>query len=137
MSVQKKTHSSFRHEGEKIALAFLERCGHVLLDHNYHAGFCEIDLITLDENFTIHFSEVKNWQSANILQHPLEAFNKKRIGKLRDAAQKFIIDSNENSIMQERVAATACAQLLHQLPLSFDLLWVRSSTHIEYQPQIF
>lgn len=127
----------FRHPAEKTALHFLERCGHQLLHHNYHARFCEIDLITLDDKFTLHFTEVKNWQSQNILQHPLKIFNNKRRKLLHHAAQKYMAFACKNTTTQEYLSKLCCPHELSQLELSFNLLWLCSHVDIKYYPQIF
>ena len=127
----------YRHPAEEAAFLFLRRCGHRLLRNNYHAKFCEIDLITLDEIFTVHFTEVKNWQSRSLLQHPLQTFNERRVELVYRAAQSYIAFAHKDFNSQKYLKDLNCPQTITQLSLSFNMLWLHSPIHIEYYPQIF
>jgi putative endonuclease len=83
----------FRHPAEKAGLKYLEERGHVLLAHNFHAGFAEIDLITRDESGVLHFVEVRAWQTDS-LKHPLESLDARKRERMRRAAAVFLRSCN-------------------------------------------
>ena len=122
-------------------MAFLERCGHSLLKHNYRTPWCEIDLISIDENSVLHAIEVKSWQG-KVLRHPLEVFSQKRIKKNQRALLYFIENKEVPSNYRRRPPSKEAREKqseckLEELSLSFDLLWVRGENYIEYYPGLF
>ncbi len=133
--------ASFRHPGEGEALLFLERCGHVLLAHNFYSQHCELDLITLDRCAVLHCVEVKSWKSARMLQHPLAVFSKTKITHIRCAMLEFIKKAQQLGEEQGRALHIApniaFPRDLHKLNISFDLLWIRERNCIEYYPALF
>lgn len=88
---------NFRHPGEARALNFLEEQGHLLLRHNYHTRFAEIDLITAvpEDDFRLHAIEVKAWSTDSASKapfvHPLHSFNARKQAKMRRAIESFRI----------------------------------------------
>ena len=132
-----KAKNKFRHEGEAIALAFLQRCGQTLLHYNYKTPWSEIDLITIDQEFILHAVEVKSWNSKSMLYHPLEFFSDQRIHKIRTSMQKFVGDFTEDMKTQLILVDLGCTTPLKVLDFSFDLIWNRDKDYIEYHPQLF
>ena len=126
----------FRHASEALALAFLERSGHLLIQHNYRTSWCEIDLITIDEEFILHSVEVKNWRKS-LLRHPLEVFSPQRVRKNQKALLYFIEHAKDDP-QSVAILKDLDARLdFPQLSLSFDLVWVRDKNYIEYYPGLF
>ncbi len=108
------------------------------MQHNYRTPWCEIDLITLDENFSLHVVEVKNWTSRTVLHHPLEVFSdKRRIAKIQSATKQFIESFNSDNQLQQTISQLYCKLSLYEMDVSFDLLWLRQDNHIEYYQKIF
>lgn len=107
----------FRHPAEETALRFLEEQGHVLLAHNFHTGFAEIDLITRDKAGVLHFVEVRAWQTDS-LKHPLESLNAKKRHRMRRAAQVFLASRNAkeggDSVSFDLIMVTPSAVELHE-----------------------
>ncbi|MCR9144546.1 MAG: YraN family protein [bacterium] len=132
----------FRHSGEARALAYVEERGHILLRHNYHTRFCEIDLITAvpSEDFRLHAIEVKTWRSrpgfAEPFVHPLRSLNPRKQAKMRRAMESFRLHAARN--LDFRVGSTeaaidepawvlaqaGCVVGIDELDVSFDLLWL-------------
>ncbi len=77
-------------KGENIALEFLENKGYKVIEKNYVKNHGEIDLITSIED-TIVFVEVKLRNSLKF-GHPLESMSQKKIAKLVETANLYIVD---------------------------------------------
>ena len=106
--------------GESIALAFLRRKGHVILDRNYRDSLsrCEIDIISRDGDELVfvevkagtgqRFGEPQSWVRGRKQQH------------ISRAARRFLQDRN-----------------WHEVPCRFDVIGIDLSrnppgvTHIE------
>ncbi|MEQ9363890.1 MAG: YraN family protein [Leptospirales bacterium] len=143
----------FRHPGEARALKYLEGLGHILLRHNYHARFGEIDLITCvpAEDYCLHAVEVKAWntrkQQASPFVHPLNAMTPRKQAKMRRAMESFRMHAtrdfenpialrstavDEDAALKRRVvdepawilADAGCRSAIVDLDVSFDLLWI-------------
>jgi putative endonuclease len=72
--------------GEREALSLLAGKGHRILDRNFRAGRCEIDLITMDGE-TLVFVEVKSG-SAGVFGEPedrVDIRKQRRIGRAANA----------------------------------------------------
>ena len=135
---EKTKKSRFRHQSEAAALVFLtERCGHIGIDHNYKTPWGEIDLITMDEKPVLHSVEVKNWQSSFLLRHPLEFFSNSRIKRYQNTLLHFLEDSAAKSTIESALLSFNCSLSLYEIPLSFDLIWLRNERYIEYYPRLF
>ena len=111
--------------------------GHRILCHNFHAGFAEIDLISL-RSAGIHYIEVKNYVSANRI-HPLETLTGHKINKMRQASKVFcqsymdyVCQKNKQKSLDKNIIIDIVA-----LDPSFDLIWVKSDTLFEYFPGVF
>ncbi len=77
-------------EGERLALRFLQREGYLLLEQNYRAQRCEIDLIMQDGETTV-FVEVKA-RSSQAFGLGREAVTKKKQQNLLRAATAYAAD---------------------------------------------
>lgn len=107
----------FRHPAEARGLAFLEARGHLLLRHNFHLRFGEIDLITSDpgDAFRLHAVEVKAWRStasAEPFVHPLETLNARKRAKMRRVMQAFRLQADRVvsfSVASERAVNSQAA----------------------------
>lgn len=152
---------NFRDPGEERALAFLESRGHILLRHNYHVRFGEIDLITAvpDEGFRLHASEVKAWSgdSQAPFVHPLQALNARKRGVMRRVMESFRLHASAGAGDLFSIARTAsasgerpnspepalilaragCTLPLNELDVCFDLVWVHADGVCEYFPDLF
>ncbi len=77
-------------KAEEIATTFLINKGHLLLEKNLRLGNCEIDLITLDQNFDeIVFVEVKYRLQEEYGDASL-AVNQKKINKMSKVARAYL-----------------------------------------------
>ncbi len=124
----------FRHPDEGRALAFLEGRGHILLRHNYHTGYAEIDLLTLEPaRAVLHVVEVKAW--AGDMVHPTESFlTKKKRDGLRRAVLSFMSELENDAGVTRLIAEHG----LHadELDISFDLAWLRGDS-VEWFSELF
>lgn len=106
-----------------MALEYLERLGHVVLERNWMAGHLEVDLVTLD-GAGVHFVEVKS-RTAPVIADPEENVTAAKRRRLCRAALKYVHG-------QGRVPADA--------ELFFDIVTVvfdGGGTEIKYYPQAF
>lgn len=74
--------------GEKAAIDYLVNQGYVILEHNWHCGHLELDIVALDGDF-IAFIEVKTRNDYSLLS-PMEAINKTKQRLLINAADGYI-----------------------------------------------
>ncbi|MCB1190000.1 MAG: YraN family protein [Leptospiraceae bacterium] len=74
-------------EGESIAIEYLQKSGHTIIDTNFRNRLGEIDIISL-RGETLYFSEVKNW--TGVFYSPLETFTEKKISKMRKLTEFFL-----------------------------------------------
>ena len=120
-----------------MASVYLEENGHLVLCHNFHAKFAEIDLITV-ENDKLHFIEVKNYSRDSLL-HPLEVITRHKMNKMRRAAKVFFREySNHTKKMDESEIETGKIIIdIVSLQPCFDLLWVRDDQTFEYFRELF
>lgn len=129
----------FRAPGEQAAAQFLEARGHLLLRHNYHVGFGEIDLITLAPDLTLHAVEVKRWSGETPAVHPLESFTRAKLQRMARALDKFCYELGEyrSESAAENLRTKCPAALFEALESgdaarSIDLIWVRESDQCEW-----
>jgi Holliday junction resolvase-like predicted endonuclease len=130
----------FRHPGERIALHYLLKLGHLHLANNYHTGATEIDLITIDPGKTVHFIEVKSW--TNSILHPIESLTSKKVERMREASLRFLAEYTEEVHIPSHEAVgehNTCDGTVNgaELAISYDLIWIRSGDEIEYFEGIF
>ncbi len=78
-------------QGESIAQNFLENLGIIILCKNYYKNKGEIDIVAKD-NDTIVFVEVK-LRTTLEYGHPLEAITHRKIMKLKEVAQCYLIEN--------------------------------------------
>ncbi len=78
--------------GENIALEYLKQKNYEILKTNYVKNHGEIDLITSIED-TIVFVEVKYRTNLNF-GHPLESISQKKVAKLIETANLYLIENN-------------------------------------------
>jgi len=81
--------------GENEAARFLINKGYKLLDKNWRAHPCEIDLVMQDGN-EIVFVEVKT-RSGTGFGYPEEAVTPQKLASLSEAGQKYIDNKNLNN----------------------------------------
>lgn len=75
-------------EGERIALAYLQKKGYVLLSKNWRFGRIELDLVMLIGDIIV-FIEVKT-RKHNAFGFPEEAVTEKKQAKIATAAEAYI-----------------------------------------------
>lgn len=78
--------------GENIALEYLKQKNYEILKTNYVKNHGEIDLITNIDD-TIVFVEVKYRTNLNF-GHPLESISQKKVAKLIETANLYLIENN-------------------------------------------
>ncbi len=80
--------------GENIAIEYLKAKGYKVLKTNYVKNHGEIDIIT-EFNNTIVFVEVKYRKNLSF-GHPLESISEKKIRKILETANLYLIDNDIN-----------------------------------------
>ncbi len=80
-------------EGEAIASGFLEKIGYKIIKTKFRKGRNEIDIIAESENGVLNFIEVKT-RFENSFGKPYEAVDKKKLKKIIDVSNFFLINSN-------------------------------------------
>ena len=89
----------FGNSGEDIAVQYLEKQGHVILERNFYCKQGEIDIITKDKN-EIVFIEVKTRANGNY-GLPSEAVDKRKISNITKGIRKYIhIKNLENKFIR-------------------------------------
>ena len=128
---------NFRNEGERRGAEILSRLGHVLVCHNYHVRFAEIDLITICGDF-VHYVEVKNFTCSTAV-HPLETLTGHKIKKMRLASACFVRDCEQMSLLlkAKNTVSKELIPYIVSLQPSFDLLWVKKDEDFEYFQSLF
>lgn len=91
--------------GELIATAYLEREGYRILERNYRAGRCEIDIIAFHDD-TLVFIEVKT-RGSLLFGHPVLSVTPLKKKRIMDVARSFMIHRS-----------------LHDRPVRFDVITV-------------
>lgn len=81
-------HNELGHDAELAVHSFLTRKGYRILDNNWRAGHCEIDVVAMDGQ-TLVIVEVKA-RSSTDYGMPEEAVGRKKIGHIVDAAQNYV-----------------------------------------------
>lgn len=80
--------------GEEMAVKFLLKLGYEIVDRNFTKHFGEIDIIAKDRNYLV-FIEVKARKNTKF-GYPRDFVNHKKIKKLQETAQYYMIDKNLN-----------------------------------------
>lgn len=80
---------------ERIAGAYLEKRGYVLLEYNFRCPYGEIDIVARDGNYLV-FCEVKYRKEKNEVR-PLEAIDSKKQKRISMAALFYIARHNMTS----------------------------------------
>lgn len=83
--------------GEKLALKHLRRKGYKLVEKNYRAVKCEIDIIMQQRN-TIVFVEVKTRAAVSIYGTAAEAVDMRKQNNIKKAAQAFLNSKKLNNV---------------------------------------
>ncbi len=107
-------------EYEKVAGAYLEKSGYVILEYNYRTRQGEIDIIARDGEYLV-FCEVKyrtNQQSG----HPLEAVNYKKQKALSKCALSYIMKKKIQDIPCRFDVVSICGEEILVLKNAFDLV---------------
>ncbi len=84
--------NNFGEIGEKLATEFLAGKGYRILENNWRTGHREIDIIACHGKYIV-FVEVKT-RSANFIESPLQAVNKKKQKLVIAAANSYIERKN-------------------------------------------
>lgn len=84
-------HNSTGTNGEKLALAFLQDNGFVILHNNWRHSYYEIDIIAVKEEL-LHFVEVKTRRSLKF-GFPEESVSEKKMENLMNAADAFLLQN--------------------------------------------
>lgn len=79
--------------GEIIAAEFLEKIGYKIIKTKFRKGRNEIDIIAESENGALNFIEVKA-RFENQFGKPYEAVDEKKLKKIIDVSNFFLINSN-------------------------------------------
>ena len=74
--------------GERMALAYLQEKGFIILHQNWRHGHWEVDIIAEKETI-LHFIEVKTRRTRKF-GHPEDNVDKKKIQNLIDAAEEYL-----------------------------------------------
>ncbi|MDR1861202.1 MAG: YraN family protein [Bacteroidales bacterium] len=74
--------------GEALARRYLEGIGYRILDTNWHAGHCELDIVAMD-NAELVIVEVKTRRDTRF-GNPDDAVNPLKISRLITAAEAYI-----------------------------------------------
>jgi putative endonuclease len=74
---------------ERLAAKYFAEAGYTILEHNWHAGHKEIDLIVRKDNLIV-FVEVKSASSTRF-GHPAERVDQTKRMRLTSAAEQYLI----------------------------------------------
>ncbi len=74
--------------GETIAIDFLQRKGYTIIEHDWHSGRRDIDIIALHDNVVV-FVEVKTRRN-RLFTEPEEAIDYKKLYNLRAAINHYV-----------------------------------------------
>ncbi len=80
-------------EGERVAAEFLEKIGYKIIKTKFRKMRNEIDIIAETETGILNFIEVKT-RFKNGFGKPLESVNKRKLKKIIEVSDLFLIDSN-------------------------------------------
>jgi len=83
--------------GEQLAANYLVDKGYIILEHNYHRGHLEIDLIALD-NDELVIVEVKTRSDDEIMQPEDAVDHKKRLSLIRLANQYVMSNGRTENV---------------------------------------
>jgi putative endonuclease len=92
-------------KGEEIAVEFLKRRGHKIIEKNYSTRFGEVDIITRSPSGEICFIEVKS--ESTPMSGPFK-LNRRKMEKIKTTALDFISKH----------------KWARNLPVKFDFIWV-------------
>lgn len=81
--------------GEEIAGRYLERCGYQILTRNFHSRQGEIDIIALDPEGALVFTEVKTRSIRNVAESGERSVDFRKRRKNRLAAMFFLSQQEE------------------------------------------
>ena len=93
-----ESHNNFiGYLGETEASQILKKMGHTVIRRNYRNRFGEIDIISLDENKTLCFCEVKTIiikleKKDNDAYHPENNLSKRKIGNMLRVIELYLRD---------------------------------------------
>jgi len=82
-----KNKTKIGHQGEEIAVAFLQKRGYRILERNFRLAYGEIDIIAQDGSFLV-FVEVKLRQDDNYGSGK-EAINRKKIARIEQVGEYY------------------------------------------------
>ncbi len=83
--------------GEQLAANYLIDNGYTILEHNYHRGHLEIDLIALDKDELV-IVEVKTRSDDEIMQPEDAVDHKKRLSLIRLANQYVVSKGRKENV---------------------------------------
>lgn len=85
----KRTNLELGERGEAEVVSYLLHRNHKVLDRNWRVREGEIDIVTVDERYVIHFIEVKT-RSSLAFGHPLESIDSKKAHRLQRLALAWL-----------------------------------------------
>lgn len=104
-------------KGEQQACDYLAAQGQTILERNWRAGHCELDIISLDRA-GVHFVEVKNRRRECFLEGSI---GPRKQSHLVTAARRYL----------------ALNRHLEGLEVFFDVIFIVEGDSIDYYPQAF
>ncbi len=90
--------------GEDVAVEYLKRMGHKIIERNWKTKFCEIDIVSTKDN-TLYFVEVK-YRKTSQQGGGLEAITPKKLSQMRFAVELYVL---KNSIVDTQLRLVAIA----------------------------
>lgn len=109
-------------KGEDVAVEYLKRKGHTIVERNYYTRYGEIDIISLFKS-EYHFNEVK-YISGNFLNDPLEKLTREKIRRFTTTVEFYLSKNN-----------------LHEKEYSIDFIGLTKKddgkVHLKYIENIF
>ena len=88
--------------GEMVTVSYLEKEGYKILDKNFRAGGCEIDIIAENEKYLV-FVEVKT-RSSNKFGNPSTAVNSKKMQHMVLVAEAWLLENETEKEIRFDVA---------------------------------
>jgi len=110
-------HNKFGQEGENLAVAFLKKKGHQILEVNYRFGKAEVDIISSVEG-KIVFTEVKS-RSNYAGGFPEMAVSKQKQRNMSNVAQFYLEKTNFIGEIRYDIVAIVKGYPIHHIEDAF------------------
>ncbi len=114
------THNDLGRQGEDLAVAYLVRQGHTVIDRNFRYEKAEVDIISSHAG-TIVFTEVKT-RSTERYGYPEESVKGKKKELLRKAMESYLAENNitiEPRFDIISIVINACGTDIHHIEDAF------------------